>query len=83
MGCLTLSASVRDKERQWPVHAMKWALYSGFGGRQCPALSTLPLRRLDEATYPVEIAAELKAFAAQVDRRLKSLPPTSAAKEPR
>jgi nicotinate phosphoribosyltransferase len=37
-----------------------------------------PLRRLEAtATYPVEIAAELKALAAQVDRRLK----TAAAKE--
>jgi nicotinate phosphoribosyltransferase len=44
-----------------------------------------PLRRLDaKAKYTVEIAAELKALAAQVDRRLKALPPTAAAadKEP-
>ena len=42
-----------------------------------------PLRRLDpKATYPVEIAAELKALAAQVDRRLEGLAPTTAAKEP-
>jgi hypothetical protein len=41
------------------------------------------LRRLDaKATYPVEIAAELKALAVQVDRRLKALAPTAAAKEP-
>lgn len=32
-----------------------------------------PLRRLEgEATYPVEIAAELKALAAEVDRRLQA-----------
>jgi len=43
-----------------------------------------PLRRLDaKATYPVEIAAELKALAAQVDRRLEALAPTAAGREPR
>jgi nicotinate phosphoribosyltransferase len=43
-----------------------------------------PLRRLDaKATYPVEITAELKALAAQVDRRLEALTPTAAATEPR
>jgi hypothetical protein len=48
-------------------------------------LARLPetLRRLDaKATYPVEIAAELKALAVQVDRRLKVLAPTAATKEP-
>jgi nicotinate phosphoribosyltransferase len=41
-----------------------------------------PLRRLDaKATYPVEITAELKALAAEVDRRLQALAPTGAAKQ--
>jgi nicotinate phosphoribosyltransferase len=41
-----------------------------------------PLRRLDtKATYPVEIAAELEALAAEVDRRLLALERTGAAKE--
>jgi nicotinate phosphoribosyltransferase len=41
-----------------------------------------PFRRLDaKSTYPVEIAAELKALAAEVDRRLQALAPTGAAKE--
>jgi nicotinate phosphoribosyltransferase len=32
-----------------------------------------PLRRLDpEATYPVEVAPELVALAAEVDRRMQS-----------
>ena len=36
-----------------------------------------PLRRLEAgATYPVEVADELKALAAQVDRRLQALAPT-------
>lgn len=43
-----------------------------------------PLRRLDAAaTYPVEIAAELKALAAAVDRRLQAPAQPGAAKEPR
>jgi nicotinate phosphoribosyltransferase len=42
-----------------------------------------PLRRLDaKATYQVEIAAELKALAAQVDRRLKAVASTAAAENP-
>jgi nicotinate phosphoribosyltransferase len=41
-----------------------------------------PLRRLDAtSTYTVEIATELKALAAEVDRRLQALAPTGAAKE--